>query len=173
MGFARSEQARSGAVADPRSASGVRRLTMVALLFGAAACAGGPSPPGAGGTGPYFALQPEAFTGRVVGSGECVDFVKIVAGAPQTTAWRKGVEVRGNPHIVPGTAIATFGPDGTYTNESGNHAAIYLHQDDRGLWVYDQWQGQPVQRRLIRFQGGSGASQGSKSNDGTRFAVIG
>ena len=62
--------------------------------------------------------------------------------------------------------------DGTYTNESGNHAAIYLYQDDRGIWVYDQWQGQPVHKRLIRFEGGSGAKWGSKSNDGTRFAVI-
>ena len=54
---------------------------------------------------------------------------------------------------------------------SGNHAAIYLYQDERGLWVYDQWQGQPVHKRLIRFAGGSG-KWGSKSNDGTRFAVI-
>ena len=62
--------------------------------------------------------------------------------------------------------------DGSYTSESGNHAAIYLYQDDRGIWVYDQWQGQPVHKRLIGFQGGSGAKRGSKSNDGRRFAVI-
>ena len=41
-----------------------------------------------------------------------------------------------------------------------------------GIWVYDQWQGQPVHKRLIRFEGGSGAKWGSKSNDGGRFAVI-
>ena len=51
-------------------------------------------------------------------------------------------------------------------------AAIYLYQDARGIWVYDQWQGQPVHKRLIRFEGGSGAKPGSKSNDGRRFAVI-
>src|ERR671919_502958 len=122
--------------------------------------------------GPYIASSPEAFEGRVVGAGYCVDFVKASAGVPQTAAWQEGAEVRGNPHIARGTAIATFESDGSYTSESGNHAAIYLYQDDRGIWVYDQWRGQPVHERLIRFEGGSGSKWGSKSNDGRRFAVI-
>jgi hypothetical protein len=75
-------------------------------------------------------------------------------------------------HIARGTAIATFESDGSYTSESGNHAAIYLCQDDDGIWVYDQWRGQPVHKRLIPFEGGSGAKRGSRSNDGRRFAVI-
>ena len=108
----------------------------------------------------------------MVGAGYCVDFVKASAGVPRTDAWQAGAQVRGNPHIAPGTAIATFESDGSYTSESGNHAAIYLYQDDRGIWVFDQWQGQPVHKRLIRFGGGSGSKWGSKSNDGTRFAVI-
>jgi hypothetical protein len=62
--------------------------------------------------------------------------------------------------------------DGSYRSESGSHAAIYLHQDEDGIWVYDQWRGQPVHKRLIRYEGGSGAKRGSKSNDGRRFAVI-
>jgi hypothetical protein len=122
--------------------------------------------------GPYVATRPEAFEGRVIGAGYCVDFVKVAAGVPLTAAWREGATVRGNPNIEPGTAIATFGSDGSYTSESGNHAAIYLDQDDRGIWVYDQWRGQPVQKRLIPFEGGSGAKWGNKSNDGRRFAVI-
>ena len=122
--------------------------------------------------GPYIAARPEAFEGRVIGAGHCVDFVKAAAGVPLTAAWREGAEVRGNPHIPRGTAIATFESDGSYTSESGNHAALYLHQDDHGIWVYDQWQGQPVHKRLIRFEGGSGGTWGSKSNDGRRFAVI-
>jgi hypothetical protein len=122
--------------------------------------------------GPYIASRPEVFEGRVIGAGHCVDFVKAAAGVPLTAAWQEGAEVRGNPHVEPGTAIATFESDGTYTSESGNHAAIYLYQDDRGIWVYDQWQGQPVHKRLIRFEGGSGSKWGSKSNDGRRFAVI-
>jgi hypothetical protein len=101
-----------------------------------------------------------------------VDFVKVAAGVPLTTLWREGAAVRGNPHLAPGTAIATFEPDGTYTSESGNHAAIYLSQDNRGIWVYDQWQGQPVHKRLIPFEGGSGPKWGSKSNDARRLAVI-
>ena len=91
--------------------------------------------------GPYVATRPEAFEGRVVGAGYCVDFVKAATGVPRTAAWREGAEVRGDPHIEWGTAIATFELDGSYTSESGNHAAIYLDQDDRGIWVYDQWRG--------------------------------
>ena len=92
--------------------------------------------------------------------------------SPRTAAWQEGAHLRGNPLIARGTAIATFESDGSYTSESGSHAAIYLHQDDHGIWVYDQWRGQPVHKRLIRFEGGSGAKRGSKSNDGRRFAVI-
>ena len=92
--------------------------------------------------------------------------------SPRTAAWQEGAHLRGNPLIARGTAIATFESDGSYTSESGSHAAIYLHQDDRGIWVYDQWRGQPVHKRLIRFEGGSGAKWGSKSNNGTHFAVI-
>jgi hypothetical protein len=148
------------------------RVGSIAILALGTACAS-PEPPAVPRAhGPYVASRPEAFEGRVVGAGHCVDFVKASAGVPRTAAWQEGAEVRGNPHIAPGTAIATFEPDGSYTSESGNHAAIYLYQDDYGIWVYDQWQGQPVQKRLIRFEGGSGSKWGSKSNDGMRFAVI-
>ena len=148
------------------------RLGGIAVVALATACASQPpaSAPRAGG--PYLAAGPEAFEGRVVGAGQCVDFVKAAAGAPRTAAWQEGAKVHGNPHIARGTAVATFESDGSYTSESGNHAAIYLYQDDRGIWVYDQWRGQPVHKRLIRFEGGSGAKFGTKSNDGRRFAVI-
>jgi hypothetical protein len=149
----------------------MRRVGAFAVLAVGSACAS-PQAVAPRADGPYVASLPEAFEGHVVGAGHCVDFVKASAGAPQTAAWQAGAEVYGNPHIPPGTAIATFESDGSYTSESGNHAAIYLDQDDRGIWVYDQWQGQPVHRRLILFAGGSGGKWGSKSNDGTRFAVI-
>ena len=144
----------------------------VAVLAAVAACASPHPTPVAQGGGPYIAARPEAFEGRVIGAGHCVDFVKAAAGVPRTAAWQEGAPVPGNPRLARGTAIATFGSDGRYTSETGNHAAIYLHQDERGIWVYDQWQGQPVHQRLIRFEGGSGAKRGSKSNDGRRFAVI-
>jgi len=156
-----------------RRGTALLHVGSVALLAVVSACAS-PTPPVAPrADGPYVAARLEAFEGKVVGAGHCVDFVKAAAGVPQTAAWWKGPEVRGNPHIAPGTAIATFEADGTYTNESGNHAAIYLYQDHRGIWVYDQWQGRPVRKRLIRFEGGEGTGRGSKSNDGKRFAVIG
>ena len=79
---------------------------------------------------------------------------------------------RDNPNIAEGTAIATFEANGTYTPETGNHAAIYLSQDAAGLWVYDQWRGQPVHKRIIRFEGGKGKGTGSKSNDGKLYRVI-
>ena len=138
-----------------------------------AACASDVPPAGLRADGPYLAAHPEAFEGRVVGGGHCVDFVQAAAGVPRTAAWRRGAGVRGNPQIPRGTAIGTFEADGTYTNQSGNHAAIYLYQDHRGIWVYDQWQGRPVRKRLIRFEGGAGSGRGSESNDGKRFAVIG
>jgi hypothetical protein len=144
----------------------------IVVLAVVSACASPTPDAGPHPNGPYIAARPEALEGRVVGAGHCVDFVKVAAGAPMTVAWQKGAPVRGNPKLPQGTAIATFEADGSYTSESGNHAAIYLYQDDRGIWVYDQWQGQPVHKRLIRFEGGSGAKQGSKSNDGRRFAVI-
>jgi hypothetical protein len=148
------------------------RVGGIAVVALGAACASPEPATVPRADGPYVASRPEAFEDRVVGSGHCVDFVKAAAGAPRTDAWQEGAEVYGNPHVAPGTAIATFDSDGSYTSESGNHAAIYLYQDDSGLWVYDQWQGQPVHKRLIRFEGGSGSTWGSKSNDGTRFAVI-
>jgi hypothetical protein len=148
------------------------RVGSIAALAIVSACAS-PTPDAVPrGNGPYIAARPEAFEGRVVGAGHCVDFVKTVAGLPPTAAWREGAAVRGHPSIPRGTAIATFEADGGYTSETGNHAAIYLSQDARGIWVYDQWQGQPVHKRLIRFEGGSGAKRGSKSNDAKRFAVI-
>jgi hypothetical protein len=155
-----------------RRRTAVSHVGSIVVLAVVSACAS--HTPGAGpqADGPYIAARPEAFEGRMVGAGYCVDFVKAAAGVPRTAAWQEGAEVRENPHIARGTAIATFESDGSYTSESGNHAAIYLHQDDRGIWVYDQWRGQPVHKRLIRFEGGSGSKWGSKSNDGRRFAVI-
>jgi hypothetical protein len=143
----------------------------IVVLAVTSACA---SPDRATGStsGPYIAARPEAFEGMVIGEGYCVDFVTAAAGVPRTARWQEGAQVRGNPDIARGTAIATFEADGSYTSESGNHAAIYLSQDDDGIWVYDQWRGQPVHKRLIPFEGGGGAKWGSKSNDGKRFAVI-
>lgn len=105
--------------------------------------------------------------GRSVGSGECVALVQAWAGAPNTGSWRQGIKVRGNEHLITkGTAIATF-INGQYpSNDTGNHAAIYLGQNELGIQVIDQWSGQSSHRRTIRWNG-----QG-RSNDGDAFYVI-
>ncbi len=106
--------------------------------------------------------------GKVVGSGHCTAFVQDVAGAPPTGDWSCGTKVKGSKTIVAGTAIATFtGPGETYVNESGKgHAAIYVSQDATGITVWDQWKGQPVHKRVLRF-----ASPGN-SNNGDLFHAI-
>lgn len=116
----------------------------------------------------FIASNPEAYKGKVVGDGQCVAFVKEVAGTPQTSLWREGEHVRG-ADIPTGTAIATF-INGRYPSHSqGNHAAIYVAQNDQGLKVWDQWVGQPVHERLIHFRGGH---TDNPSNDGDAFSVI-
>ncbi|MGE0222244.1 MAG: BPSL0067 family protein [Acetobacteraceae bacterium] len=116
----------------------------------------------------YIATDPDSELGKVVGNGHCVAYVKQVSGAPASSLWKQGEAVRGNDLPV-GTAIATF-QDGRYQNATnGNsHAAIYLSQDSSGIWVYDQWLGQPVHKRLIRFRGGAG----TPNNDGDAYAVV-
>jgi hypothetical protein len=115
----------------------------------------------------YIANDPASYDGQVVGDGQCVAFVRASSGAPQTTAWQPGVAVRG-ANVASGTAIATF-VNGSYPSAStGNHAAIYVGQDATGIQVWDQWLGQPVHMRTIRFKGGVG----SPSNDGDAFSII-
>lgn len=116
----------------------------------------------------FVADDPESYGDQVVGNGQCVAFVKRSSGAPASSTWRQGLKVRGN-NVAQHTAIATFDANGNYpSNPTGQHAAIYIDQTDQGLNVWDQWVGQPVHRRLIRFRGGSG----SASNDGDAFSVI-
>jgi hypothetical protein len=166
------EPAAAASIRSTRWRTALSHVGSIVVLALGSACASQTRDVAPQADGPYIAARPEAFEGRVIGAGYCVDFVKAAAGVPRTVAWQEGAEVRGNPHIARGTVIATFDSDGSYTSESGNHAAIYLYQDDHGIWVYDQWRGQPVHKRLIRFEGGSGGKWGSKSNDGRRFAVI-
>jgi hypothetical protein len=75
--------------------------------------------------------------------------------------------------LTPGTAIATFDPNGTYGNHTDgrSHAAILMASDPKlGLHVWDQWVGHPVSMRWIRFQ--NGAPGVHPVNDGDAFYVI-
>ena len=120
----------------------------------------------------YIAAKPENYDGKIAGTGHCVPFVQQASGAPQTIQWTRGKRVKGDFTIAKGTAIATFNAQGKYTNslDGTSHAAIYISQDTIGVKVWDQWKGQPVHQRTIRFQGGA---VGVKPvNDGDAFYVI-
>jgi hypothetical protein len=120
-----------------------------------------------------IARNPERHTGRTVGSGHCVAFVREVTGLPATAHWRAD-----NGSVLdaaPGSAIATFDPDGRYGNHTDgrSHAAILVEATAYGLQVWDQWVGRTrpgpgVQQRLIRFNGGDGLP----CDDGDAYSVI-
>jgi hypothetical protein len=117
----------------------------------------------------YTCSNPETYEGKTVGNGQCVAFVKKAADAPETARWTEGANVREDYLTIPaGTAIATF-VDGEYPNRStGNHAAFFVSGDADGVVVWDQWSGQPVHKRKMRFRNG----KGSPSNDASAFSVI-
>jgi hypothetical protein len=114
----------------------------------------------------YHCANPASYRGQRVGTGHCVSFIQTCSDAPITTLWREGPKVKGN-HLQPGTIIATF-RNGKYPSKTGWHAAIYISQDANGIWVWDQWVGKPVHKRLIRFKNG----RGTPNNDGDAYSVV-
>lgn len=109
-------------------------------------------------TNNYICNNAGQYQGRVIGDGHCVSLIKHCSGAPNTVEWRAG-ELAWKNRIAPGTIIATF-KNGRYPNITGYHAAIYIEQDSRGIWVWDQWLGKPVHKRLIRWRN-NGATDGN------------
>lgn len=120
---------------------------------------------------PTVSTQHERHYGRSVGNGHCVAFVREVTGLPPTATWRRGERVRGSSQ-PPGTAIATFDPDGRYGNhvDGRSHCAILLRENDDSLLVADQWVGQKVHSRTIQFRGGKTAT--NAVNDGDCYYVV-
>jgi len=108
--------------------------------------------------------------GIAVGSGQCVALLQHTSDVGHTSTWRRGVPAR-HSDAPRGTCIATFTDQGTYGNHTSgtSHAAILLEEQSGGLLVCDQWHGQPVHLRVIRFKGGTDLRW---SNDGDRFHVI-
>jgi hypothetical protein len=118
---------------------------------------------------PHIATDHAQHLGRSIGTGHCVPFVREMTGLPVASEWRRGERVRGST-AVRGTAIATFDDDGSYGNhlDGRSHAAILLAVNHDGLLVADQWTGQPIHQRVIRYRAG----QGDPANDGDAFFVI-
>ena len=119
----------------------------------------------------FIATQPASYLGTVVGDGHCVAYVRAAANVPPTAQWRAGEPVwRQLDTLDPGTAIATFDPQGQYANntDGSSHAAIFLGPDVNGFAVYDQWKLHPVARRVIRAKGGVGPA----CDDADAYQVI-
>jgi hypothetical protein len=112
----------------------------------------------------------EDYNGQVVDNGQCVRFLQVAADVPHTSHWRRGLRVRDALDIERGTAIATFNSAGKYTNstDGSSHAAFFLAKQNNGLLVSDQWKGQPVHQRVLRYKDGGGTA----NNDGSRFYII-
>ena len=119
---------------------------------------------------PFVASDHRRYHGKVIGTGHCVPLVREATGAPITTQWRRGANVRENPGLASGTAIATFDPNGRYGNHTDgrSHAALLLAVNADGLLVCDQWVGQPAHQRTIRYRNGVG----DPANDGDQFYLI-
>lgn len=117
----------------------------------------------------FVAERHKHLIGQIIGTGHCVPFVREVTGAPRSTDWRRGDRVR-DVSPPPGTAIATFDDDGNYPSHTDgrSHAAILIAVTSNGLLVADQWQGQPVHERVIRYRDGVGDA----ANDGDQFFIV-
>ncbi len=107
---------------------------------------------GSGVAGAIVASGYADMLGQSVGTGQCVALAQATSDVGYTSTWSPGAQVEGDTDIAVGTVIATFGSDGSYTNTYGqSHTAIYLGQDSSGIFVEDQWLGQPAQTRHINW----------------------
>jgi hypothetical protein len=99
---------------------------------------------------------------------ECVEFVRQTTLAPSTKCWRPGAKVKGTAGIPAGAAIANFKGD-----KYLSHAAIYLDQDEKGIWVLDQWNKQGyVAKRQIKYPSIGSTKRLNPSNNGDLFYLI-
>lgn len=127
---------------------------------------------------PYIYSQVDDLEGTAkVGSKQCVVLVQHYAGAPQAHAWTEGDAVVGNLSIARGTAVATF-VNGRYPNKrSGNHAGLFVSQDQGGIWIMDQWSSDTskplVSKRYLRRNGvNKEGTYVDPSNNADAFSIV-
>lgn len=122
----------------------------------------------------YVAATYKKYEGTSVGDGQCVAFVRAASGAPQTTSWVRGEQVKSASGIAVGAVIATFDSNGKYGSrkDGTSHTAIFLRKTAVGIVVLDQWithgVRQPVHERTIRFNNAAG----KKINNGDEYYVV-
>jgi len=118
---------------------------------------------GSGVAGAIVATGYADLLGQNVGTGQCVALAQATSDVGYTSTWSPRAQVQGDTDIAVGTVIATFGSDGTYTNTYGqSHTAIYLGQDNSGIYVEDQWLDQVAHTRLIPWTTDNSYESGSK-----------
>jgi hypothetical protein len=118
---------------------------------------------------PFIAKDPNAHLGEVVDNGHCLRHVQIVASVPHSSKLRRGANVR-EARLATGTVVGTFDDAGRYANatDGSSHVAVLIRQDPEGLLVIDQWVGQPVHERVIRFKAGHGPA----CDDADRYFIV-
>jgi len=127
---------------------------------------------------PYVYSKVDDLNGtEKVGSKQCVALLQHYGILPHTSKWAAGASVFGNQAVLKGTAIATF-VDGKYKSLStGNHAAFYVSQDTKGIWILDQWSSDAskpkVSMRHIKPKGtNSDGAFVDPSNNADAYSII-
>jgi len=120
--------------------------------------------------------SPHLYANKVVGDGHCVSLIKRCSYSADNPKWINGNTDEWRPskfvlnlkeQLPLGTIIATF-ENNRYPNRTGHHAAIYISHDASGIWVWDQWQGKAVHRRLIRTR----TDKASAGNTAQQYRVV-
>src|SRR5271166_2141292 len=156
----------AGAAADTTGDAGGGSVT-ASINSGSVGNGGAAGGGAATGSGSVVAVNYSQYLGQSVGSGQCAVLVEAADPSVGLTAtWVQGASVQGNTSLAPGTIVATFGPNGTYTGlqDGSAHAAIYLGQNDQGIQVMDQWAGQAAGIRTIPWNSSSSLPISSGSN---------
>jgi hypothetical protein len=160
----------AGATDPPASGAGAAVNTggtVTASISNGTVGSGGVAGGAGTGSGGFVAVNYSQYLGQSVGSGQCAVLVEAADPSVGVTAtWVQGAPVQGSTSLAPGTIIATFGPDGIYTNllDGTAHAAIYLGQNDQGIQVEDQWNGHPASIRTIPWSSAFNSPISSGSN---------
>ena len=126
--------------------------------------------------GPFVYTKVDSLEGKPkVFRGSCAGLVQWYTRVGLARTWREGIKVKGNgSKIRKGTAVATF-VNGRYPNKPfDNHAALYISQNARGVYVMDQWKSKPtIGKRLMRFKGkDSNGAFVDPSNNGSALSII-